>query len=188
MSRLERFRGHLYNWYDTKDGRPLDPKYVSSVDSGNLAGHLIAVGNACREMIDSPLLVPAALAGIEDAAALVRESARAAPGDRHARKVTRQRLDQAVDAIAAAVTESPRSPGEWARRLAELEASARSVTDLARALAEEDGGSAEPDVVVWAEALGAGVESHARDLDTLMPWSRLLGGDVMSRATSGAIA
>ena len=50
MNRLERFRGHFYNWYDTRDLRPLEPKYVSSVDSGNLAGHLIALGNACREM------------------------------------------------------------------------------------------------------------------------------------------
>src|SRR5713226_5086233 len=66
MTRLERFRGHFYNWYDTNDGRPLDPKYVSSVDSGNLAGHLIALGHACREMIDRPALGPAALAGIED--------------------------------------------------------------------------------------------------------------------------
>ena len=42
MGGLERFRGHFYNWYDTLDLRPLDPKYISSVDSGNLAGHLIA--------------------------------------------------------------------------------------------------------------------------------------------------
>ena len=52
MARLERFRGHFYNWYDTRDLRPLDPRYVSSVDSGNLAGHLIALANACREWID----------------------------------------------------------------------------------------------------------------------------------------
>ena len=49
MGRLARFRGHFYNWYDTSDLRPLDPPYVSSVDSGNLAGHLIALANACRE-------------------------------------------------------------------------------------------------------------------------------------------
>ena len=49
MSGMARFRGHFYNWYDTSDLRPLDPKYVSSVDSGNLAGHLIALANACRE-------------------------------------------------------------------------------------------------------------------------------------------
>ncbi len=55
MNRLELFRGHFYNWYDTRDLRPLDPKYVSSVDSGNLAGHLIAFANACREIIDRPI-------------------------------------------------------------------------------------------------------------------------------------
>ena len=46
MSRLQRYRGHFYNWYDTRDLRPLDPRYVSSVDSGNLAAHLIALANA----------------------------------------------------------------------------------------------------------------------------------------------
>src|SRR5207237_6120340 len=51
MSSLQRFRGHFYNWYDTGDLRPLDPRYVSSVDSGNLAGHLIAVANASRQWL-----------------------------------------------------------------------------------------------------------------------------------------
>src|SRR5207245_1026680 len=48
MTGLERFRGHFYNWYDTKDRRPLDPNSVSSVDSGNLAGHLIALAHGWR--------------------------------------------------------------------------------------------------------------------------------------------
>ena len=49
MQRMPRFRGHLYNWHDTRDLRVLEPAYVSSVDSGNLAGHLIAVAQACRD-------------------------------------------------------------------------------------------------------------------------------------------
>ncbi|MDB5732743.1 MAG: cation tolerance protein CutA, partial [Variovorax sp.] len=47
VERLDKHQGHLYNWYDTQSLRPLLPAYVSSVDSGNLAGHLIAVGQAC---------------------------------------------------------------------------------------------------------------------------------------------
>ena len=70
IGRLERFRGHLYNWYDTRDLHRLEPAYVSSVDSGNLAGHLLTLANACRQMIDQPLPVAAALAGIGDAIAL----------------------------------------------------------------------------------------------------------------------
>jgi len=38
-----------------RDLRPLEPRYVSTVDSGNLAGHLIVLGNACREMMERPL-------------------------------------------------------------------------------------------------------------------------------------
>ncbi|HXN07529.1 MAG TPA: hypothetical protein VN944_10765, partial [Nitrospiria bacterium] len=42
MQKLERFRGHFYNWYDTQNLRSLEPRYISSVDSGNLAGDLLA--------------------------------------------------------------------------------------------------------------------------------------------------
>ncbi|PYT07444.1 MAG: glycosyl transferase, partial [Acidobacteria bacterium] len=63
MRRLERLRGHYYNWYDTRDLRPLDPRYVSSVDSGNLTGHLIALAQACREMARRPLFGPCTLEG-----------------------------------------------------------------------------------------------------------------------------
>ena len=75
MSRLARFRGHFYNWYDTRDLRPLDPQYISSVDSGNLAGHLIALANACREWAAQPLTDERRLAGIADALELMREEA-----------------------------------------------------------------------------------------------------------------
>ncbi len=51
MSRLERFRGHFLNWYDSAEARALEPKYVSSVDSGNLAAHLLTLANAARELI-----------------------------------------------------------------------------------------------------------------------------------------
>ena len=52
MGSLQRVHGHFYNWYDTRDLRPLEPRYVSSVDSGNLAAHLIAVANAAHDWLD----------------------------------------------------------------------------------------------------------------------------------------
>ena len=50
LHRMPRHRGHLFNWHDTRDLHVLDPAYVSSVDSGNLAGHLIAVAQVCEAM------------------------------------------------------------------------------------------------------------------------------------------
>ena len=49
LLRLERYRGHFFNWYDTRTLKPLLPIYVSSVDSGNLAGHLLTLGAGLRE-------------------------------------------------------------------------------------------------------------------------------------------
>src|SRR4029078_3759061 len=73
MAKLERYRGHFYNWYDTERFQPLDPHYVSSVDSGNLARHLIAHANACQDWCEAPLEDAKRLAGILDALSLVRE-------------------------------------------------------------------------------------------------------------------
>src|SRR6185295_16325297 len=64
LGRMQRFRGHFYNWYDTQDLRPLEPRYISSVDSGNLAGHLIALASACRERPAGPVAGDVALTGI----------------------------------------------------------------------------------------------------------------------------
>ena len=174
MNGLERFRGHFYNWYDTHDLRPLDPKYISSVDSGNLAGHLIALGQACQEIIDRPLLGPHALSGIADAILLLRQSARAIVDDRRTQTVTRKNLDEALDALTAALSPVPITPGEWIDRLADLGARANTMEDIARTLTAERGDSAEGELVAWAEGVRAAIESHARDLDAAMPWARLV--------------
>ena len=50
LASLRRYRGHFYNWYDLHDRRVLEPEYISTVDSGNLAGHLIALRQACLEV------------------------------------------------------------------------------------------------------------------------------------------
>lgn len=58
LGQLERYRGHFLNWYDTQTLQPLYPKYVSSVDSGNLAGHLLTLRAGLLELKDRPLVSP----------------------------------------------------------------------------------------------------------------------------------
>lgn len=55
LQQLERHQGHFLNWYDTETLAPLLPRYVSTVDSGNLATHLLAVAQACRALAHDPL-------------------------------------------------------------------------------------------------------------------------------------
>ncbi len=58
MKRMEKFRGHFYNWYNTESLQPLMPKYVSSVDSGNLAGHLLVLRQGLLALQDKAVLCP----------------------------------------------------------------------------------------------------------------------------------
>ena len=51
LERMRRYRGHFYNWYSLRDLHVLEPAYISTVDSGNFAGHLIAVKQACLQII-----------------------------------------------------------------------------------------------------------------------------------------
>jgi len=174
MGRLERLHGHFYNWYDSSDLRPLEPKYISSVDSGNLAGHLIALGNACRELGDAAVIETHWLAGIEDTFALVRESLQVLLDDRRTQTVTRKQLEQALDEFAGSLAPRATAAVAVVRQLADLARQSDSIVDIAGTLIAErdDGESAE--VASWTEALRACVHGHARDPHELMPWAALV--------------
>ena len=89
------------NWYDTHDLRPLDPQYVSSVDSGNLAGHLIALANACNEWRDVVLADQQLFQGVADTLDLLRNDARRLRALRQPRAVLWRRLDDEIERLAA---------------------------------------------------------------------------------------
>ena len=55
IERMPRVRGHFFNWYELENLRVLDPPYVSTVDSGNFAGHLVALAQGCIGIADAPV-------------------------------------------------------------------------------------------------------------------------------------
>src|SRR5436309_6989895 len=73
VSRLERFEGHLFNWYDLSTLKPLHPRYVSTVDSGNLLASLWTFETSCNELATRPLLDVGALHGVADTLEVMRQ-------------------------------------------------------------------------------------------------------------------
>ena len=177
MARLQRFRGHFYNWYDTADLRPLEPPYVSTVDSGNLAGHLIALANACCGWRAGTGGDAAWRAGLADTARLA-----AGEVERLASADTPPPGLQAVRAALAAVEGGLAAPGSG---LAGLDADTRTAAALAQALAGSQDAAA--DLAFWAAALHRTVESHRRDpaLSALAP--RLLAIEQAARGMALAM-
>ncbi len=56
MNNLDKYEGHFYNWYDIKNGKPLNPRYISAVDSGNLVGYLWLTEESLKDILNKPLL------------------------------------------------------------------------------------------------------------------------------------
>jgi cyclic beta-1,2-glucan synthetase len=181
MNRLERFHGHFYNWYDTHDLRPLEPKFISAVDSGNLAGHLIALGAACRQMNAAPAAAPELLCGIDDGLYITWESLRLLADDRRTHTVTRKHLEGALNTLSSAVASLRGRVG--IPGLQELMIHADTVVDIAQTLSAERGDDASAEVLACAAAVRTSVKSHQRDLDLLMPRAMV---DVLDRAASAA--
>ena len=173
MAGLERFRGHFYNWYDTRDLRPLDPRYISSVDSGNLAGHLIALANACREWRGLPLSDAKRLAGIADAIDLAREEADRLQDGHTLKTVTWHQLDRALAALSADADSAPIPGKDIMQRLTELGLKAEAMAAIAHSLAAERGDALGAGMLSWVDSIGHTIESHQRDFgpiaDTASP-------------------
>jgi len=87
MEKLERYRGHFYNWYDTRTLQPLHPKYVSSVDSGNLVGCLLTLQAGLTELKDRPVLSANAFQGLQDTLQVLAEHVPALPAPDLAKKI-----------------------------------------------------------------------------------------------------
>ncbi|MEO6734267.1 MAG: glucoamylase family protein [Ferruginibacter sp.] len=73
LLKMERYRGHLYNWYDTVSLVPLAPRYISTVDSGNLAGHLITLKQGLLTIPDKKVISSAAFQGLGDTLGILVE-------------------------------------------------------------------------------------------------------------------
>ncbi len=66
MTKLELYKGHFYNWYDTESLNPLLPKYISTVDNGNLIGHLIVLKQGLLEVENREILGLTTFYGLRD--------------------------------------------------------------------------------------------------------------------------
>ncbi|WP_243048711.1 glucoamylase family protein [Dyella sp. RRB7] len=106
MQRMERHRGHFYNWYDTLSLRPLPPHYISAVDSGNLVGHLLTLRAGLLALVDDPPFDARLLDGLVDTLEILREALTARGIDMAPLGDFQHQLDAARTAPPVSLTEA----------------------------------------------------------------------------------
>ncbi len=174
LERLERYRGHFYNWYDTRTLEPLKPKYVSTVDSGNLLGCLVTLKQGLLEKTTEPVLSPAVLRGLSDTLQVMREAWHSFD-TLNSGEVVQQRaeLESGLKALETLARERPADLPEWAAWIANGKARAAALAaEIKRLIAS--GYSPLSELELWARRLTHRFEKRAVELHDLAPWVELL--------------
>jgi cellobiose phosphorylase len=158
MEKLERYRGHFYNWYDTRTLQPLHPQYVSSVDSGNLAGSLLVLQAGLAELKNQPVLSPGALQGLQDTLRVLAEQLPASPAPELEKRI---RLLQ--DTLRALTLESPpQTLAAATRALNEIHGIGGELVGWLPADIDVDG-----ELAYWAQAFDRQFRALSDELDYL---------------------
>jgi hypothetical protein len=74
LDRLEHYEGHILNWYDIQTLKPLEPRYVSTADSGNLIACLWVLEQGCQDAIRAPALGQQCMRGLIDTLSILHQS------------------------------------------------------------------------------------------------------------------
>lgn len=176
LSKLQRFHGQYLNWYDTRTCEPLIPQYISTVDSGNLAGHLLALKQALVEIPERALFDGRAVDGLADTIRLMKEEAQRLSSIRQRSEiVTTKQLREEIAACSGLLSgEMPRTPGAWASLFDSLVQRAGVIEDIVGALVQEHRPEEFSELRFWNGALLRQTRALRRDMDTLMPWGASL--------------
>ncbi len=157
LGTMERHLGHFYNWYDTRSLQPLPPRYISAVDSGNLAGHLLTLRAGLLDLCNLPVVNRRLFEGLADAFAVYREFARDAPA---------AAIAPMTAALQAARTAPPNRLSVILTCLAPIQVAARDLVTAAD-------GAPNSELAWWAGTLLRQCEEAQSELLWLAPWLQL---------------
>ncbi|MDD0838772.1 glucoamylase family protein [Curvibacter sp. HBC61] len=169
LEALPRFQGHFYNWYDTLSLAPLPPLYVSAVDSGNLAGHLLTLRAGLLGLPADPVLSDRTLAGLNDTLGVLLDQA----GELSTSPLgpSLQALQTQVNVALEAEALLPRGLWLWLGRLVlSAQSLALQAEAAAAAQAHPEPAPAGGEVAHWARVLAEQAGALQAELSHSLPW------------------
>ncbi len=161
MRVLERHQGHFYNWYDTLTLLPLPPLYISSVDSGNLAGHVLTVRPGLLALLDEPILGKRCFEGLRDALRILLDAVKALPEE-----FSPSHFAEIHRVLKSVAHSRPTTITELRPLLDQLSTSASAIV----AAVEARDPNPESELRFWAQAFASQCQDAHDELMWLAPW------------------
>jgi len=177
LSKMERYRGHLYNWYDTANLEPLAPRYVSTVDSGNLAACLLAVKQSCVELLSAPIIGVERWQGMLDTVGVLDEVIAVASQRYGASRFAALRA--CVNNVQGQIALLQEQPESWAQGLTRLVEEGcpefdRALAAVIASVTGEMDARLLSELRAWYSRTHQHLEGMLRDLKLYLPWTILM--------------
>ncbi len=174
LERLQKFQGHLLNWYEMRDLRPLEPRYVSAVDSGNFLASLWALEGGLRQLESTPALGSRSLNGIKDTLQVLGRTL----SQEGAHEPWRGRIRE----ISQFLADRPDSPADIVAKL-------RAVGPMAGTLARDllAPGKGRYEAGYWAAQIERQCEAWLSLVDRLFPWLERLSDLLLTARDRGGM-
>lgn len=164
LESLPKHLGHFYNWYDTTEGRPLEPKYISSVDNGNIAGHLLTVAQACLEKRTDKVILSINKKGIQDTLNLLELSLHQIAENNYTLNFEAEEVRKACSILASCVLQQD--------HFSTLQKKSRILLEAAEKLAFDHPNDFDcSEILYWATSIDNEISSLARDFFSLIGWT-----------------
>lgn len=168
LGRMKTYRGHILNWYDTQSLEPLEPQYVSTVDSGNLAIALISLKQGCLETEQCSALSKNCWNGLSDTLDLLIAALH------HQYMPDIDALHRHEMTIQNLILEARNSPMQWSKILRSLHKDKWSTYEetIGSMLNHTDNIPHEVlnEIHVWLDRFSHHIRAMVRDLDFYFPW------------------
>jgi cellobiose phosphorylase len=155
VQKMEKYRGHLFNWYDTVSLQPLPPRYISTVDSGNLVGHVLVLRQGILALQHQKIVSPALFNGLRDTFYVLKDEIK----DNPVLKEFKKELDTVSDA-------QPLS-------LQSIKHSLEKLVMLAGKLGPRPDADLQGNADIWTRLLAAQCRNKLEELTRLAPWLSL---------------
>lgn len=164
LSQLERYKGHFYNWYDTQSLKPVSPKYISTVDSGNFAGHLLTFRQGILEVPHQKLFDASLLQGLRSLLLLMRPET-----------MELELLKEFASVLDIALQKPPATLTAAISLTKKLSACTKKIV--------QEMGKEHPDLE-WGSALDRQAQAMQQDLQLMAPWANVYAHVVQPDITS----
>ncbi|HEV2501223.1 MAG TPA: glucoamylase family protein [Terriglobia bacterium] len=157
--RMPKFKGHFFNWTHTETLKPLEPLFISTVDSGNLAACLWTLKQGCLDALEQPVLRSALCRGLREHIILLKNLGRTESIPRS--------MAAAIDDLQKRFASLGDEPSAWIAHFPELEKKAAELEGL---LAEAHGLTKQGEMIWWAAELRVRITQFRETVEKFTPW------------------